>query len=1111
LKIVNKAKKLVVLTLIGALGLSNSAMALTGYPGLSSNYQKSSSLSKLQNGLLGTKEGTQYQKSQVKDPEYIKGELLVKFKSGFSQHSKVFSNLGLSVIEKNQLGYYRLKVKNSENFKEILNKLEQNPAVDAAQPNYIFSISGANETKVNDTRFSNQWGINSINATKAWKITKGSPKIVLAIVDSGVDVTHPEFKDRIVKGYNSENPLYSPRDDMGHGTHVAGIAAAAANNNMGIVGVAPNIKIMPVKVINNYGWGNDFNIAEGIKWAADHGANIINLSLGSYWYSQILDDAVQYAHKKGAVIVTAAGNDYGEVYNYPAALSNVLTVTASNKKNELAKFSSYSDTTDVSAPGEEIYSSFWNAKKGSTYAYQSGTSMASPHVAGLAALILSVNPKLKPLEVHQIIETSTKDLGERGWDKKFGYGLIDVEKAVAKAKSFSSVKDGNDKLEEAIQAQSGIEIVGELNTAIDEDWFTISLENKGALDIKGVVTKIQDLVIDIYNEQKTKVATINYGSKGVSEKSTLYNLEPGKYYLKVTEASNHWSNDDYKLMINTIAEDKILVDKNEPNDDEENAKEIMLTSDLQGEIKGVFDKAKDKDLYKIKLKKGQKVKFKLTAVEGIDSLIKARISVPPLEESMGKEMYYGGYEEGYNMYFNSNPAGQGEEGIINAMADGEVLIDLSDIKENATNEEYTLSFEKFTPNYAADTFEPNNTPDLATTLELGKKLEGANFGQSADSKPDRYGRGDMDWYVLEVKDKGQINVKVDIAEKMPVNIVVYDEEVLTKGENRTQPIGYIWSGYESKEVKGSFKASPGKYYLRAEGYDMLEQVVQTYNISTEWAMGDFDQYEINDNFQKATPITLNTTIKGNLYPEGDIDYYAVSLPANKNFQVELVPPDGQDTRIEVLREMKYDNMPKELDGMEIWPDFVTQIDNGKEGQPDAGVFRTIDMSSLYGPVNPEEEPEDTMYYFGIVDKNYYMTGTGNASKIPYTLKISEYKATKDKWENNDNIKVAKAIKLNGEIKPTFMEADDVDWFKVTIPKAGSLDITLGTPGDLDGVIEIYNEKGKKISRRDEVFIGDSEILKINVQPGTYYLKAYEGIGNGSLVSYSLKTKFVVNK
>ena len=261
------------------------------------------------------------------------------------------------------------------------------------QPNYVYR-----EAYVpNDPMYAQQWDLAGIGAPSAWDVTKGKSSVLVAVVDTGVDYTHPDLVGRIdtVNDYDFVNGDADAMDDNGHGTHVSGIIAATQDNGIGGTGVAPGGRILPVKVLSAAGAGDSVGVAAGIQYAADHGAKIINLSLAGS-ADRLMGTAVAYARSRGCVVIAAAGNEGSSGgADYPARYPGVVGVGAVDRNNARASFSNYGDGVDVSAPGVGI----WSTWPGSGYEAWSGTSMASPFVAGVAALLLSSEPSLDATEV----------------------------------------------------------------------------------------------------------------------------------------------------------------------------------------------------------------------------------------------------------------------------------------------------------------------------------------------------------------------------------------------------------------------------------------------------------------------------------------------------------------------------------------------------------------------------------------------------------------------------------------------------------------------------------------------------------------------------------------
>ena len=354
--------------------------------------------------------------------EFVPGEVLVRFRSDaspISVQAALSAQEARAVDQVPALGVQRLKVPEGREL-AVISALRQNPLVEYAEPNYIIRAV----LTPNDPYFSSQWGLTRIGAPQAWDVTTGSD-LIIAIVDSGIDLDHPDLSGKIIWGYDYVNGDWVPDDDFGHGTHVAGIAAARTNNGQGVAGVSWGARLMALKVLNAGGTGSYANVASAVTYAADHGAKIINLSLGGDYDSQTLHDAVIYAYNKGCVVVAATGNNGGSVL-YPARYAEAFAVAATDSNDSRAWFSNYGPEVDVAAPGVSIYSTYL----GGGYISMSGTSMAAPHVAGLAALIWSAYPGYTNDQVENRIETTAVDLGTPGWDPYYGHGRIDAHAAL---------------------------------------------------------------------------------------------------------------------------------------------------------------------------------------------------------------------------------------------------------------------------------------------------------------------------------------------------------------------------------------------------------------------------------------------------------------------------------------------------------------------------------------------------------------------------------------------------------------------------------------------------------------------------------------------------------
>lgn len=374
----------------------------------------------------------------------IAGQFVVKFKQKMTnasiqsfaqeQNSKVIKIAGRLNIA--ILGF------NTGDDISQLQVLKNNPLVEYAEQDFKY----INNYTVSDPKSKDQNGLAIANVHRAWDITFGDPKIIIAVIDTGVDLNHPDLKNKLVPGYNVlTDGTTPPRDDNGHGTHASGIAAADTNNKIGIAGTCPNCKIMPVKVLDMKGSSSSLvDVAMGMVWAVDHGARVLSLSLGAGVISETVKRAVEYALMKNVVVVSAMGNDgtdpkknYGNFKDYPAALPGVISVGSVDSDRVKSDFSNWGEWISVVAPGRDIMSTMptymvtkTQMEFSNNYDFMSGTSMACPMVAGIAGLVLSRNPQYTPAEVKERIESTATDLGNAGFDPKYGHGLVNAGKAV---------------------------------------------------------------------------------------------------------------------------------------------------------------------------------------------------------------------------------------------------------------------------------------------------------------------------------------------------------------------------------------------------------------------------------------------------------------------------------------------------------------------------------------------------------------------------------------------------------------------------------------------------------------------------------------------------------
>ena len=438
---------------------------------------------------------------------------------------------------------------------EVLAELNADPAVEYAEPNYVVSLTdkpavneaagaessdggvvtelppdtGSTAVAVNDPRTAEQYSLDRMQVRSAWGLSTGGAGIV-AVLDTGVQFNHPDLAGRLLPGYDFVNDDADASDDNGHGTWVSGIIAANANDGYGIAGVSWSDRILPVKIMNREGTGSTSDLTSGIIWAANNGATVINMSVGGFPYSQYVQDAVNYAWSKGAVLIGAAGNNRREETFYPASFANVVSVSGTQADDEFTNWSSYGPRVDVSAPGASILTTncytctYGGHDTWGSHTKISGTSFATPNVAGVVALIRARFPGEGPTQIVNRLLGSVDDVGYAGWDNRYGLGRVNAARALGggTAAGGTSTGDGlepNNTLASARGIALGATASPSIHPAGDVDTFAVDVPRAGRLDVRvtGVVdtTRVPksalpvDPIVELYSTAGTLLVRVD--------------------------------------------------------------------------------------------------------------------------------------------------------------------------------------------------------------------------------------------------------------------------------------------------------------------------------------------------------------------------------------------------------------------------------------------------------------------------------------------------------------------------------------------------------------------------------------------------------------------------
>ena len=393
--------------------------------------------------------------------------------------------------------------------------------------------------------YSEQWSLQHFNIPElqAGIDDEQLKQITVAVLDSGIDLQHEDLLDALVKGYDFVDNDEDPTDELGHGTHVSGIIGAT-NNDKGILGVASGVRIMPVRILNNLGVGDVMTEIKGIVWAANNGAEIINLSLGGEHFREGIDTfnpieyaAIQYAISKGVVVVAAAGNVASAV-DYPAAYPGVIGVSSINPQDEVSFFTNYGPETGISAPGEDIISTMPD----NNYAKKDGTSMAAPFVSGVAALMVANNNIINPYELGRLLEAGADDKGDPGKDDYYGYGVINPQ--VSLSLPIIKIKSSDANIfHPGKSLQFSIEMVDEKNDIKDSFSDKVS-QNLYRFNIDFNKSYGKYYYGD-YSLLDNSIVNVVYG-KG---EETLLIDNPGFYEIRPLSINQQYAGNHYKLSV----------------------------------------------------------------------------------------------------------------------------------------------------------------------------------------------------------------------------------------------------------------------------------------------------------------------------------------------------------------------------------------------------------------------------------------------------------------------------------------------------------------------------------------------------------------------------------
>ena len=1096
-------------------------------------------------------------KTGQKHEEYLQENTIIVKYSGKISHlyrakdvsfKKDYSSLGYSVIQFKKISAAR----------EALAKLSKAENVQSVSPGVKFKLSSVKT----DPKVSKQYFNQLLNLPAAQKLA-GKNKVSVAVIDTGLDKNHPEIKNKIKSSYNAINPINAPKADY-HGTHVTGIIAGEKNNGIGGYGINPQSDIISIDVFNRDVFTTDYTVAEGILQAIKKKVKVINMSLGSYYSSPILEAAVEKARKAGIVMVAAAGNEGGDYPQYPATYEGVISVGAVDKTKTLTEYSSYGVSTDLVAPGDSIYAPTYSMEKKSTFEEMSGTSMAAPMVTGTVSLLLSKYPKLNAAQVEYILKKTATDLGAKGFDAKYGYGMVNPVAAMKfnqkDIPSLSVDAWNKDTILKKAKTFSGAKYTAKrvFTKPLDQHWVkkTVKKGETYQVNLKGSKVFDSKLYVNAYSKdgKKQKVMLINDVKEGKTEGHYFTAPYDGTLAIGVKDITGN-----YDMKGSKLSEYELSVRKTSAKADESTEEAPIAIGSLPYNTKNkgmyLLGKNGDDDFYQFTTgNKPEMIKLELAAQPGSDVSLQVFADSEELEEEY--EEYADGTEEGTEMEeeegefeeederelildINNGGIGEGESDVMEADPNTTYTIQVSNRYESlgfdfsfimfSDSEEYegTSSLIQGTVPQNADSYEFKvtkismpadedgirnifdfiseeeywNSPDDGLLIDALEEMA-KSYKLTAKQSGHLQSSDDTDWYRFTATKTGVYAFDIGSANHMAEAYQVQNYQDSDTGERMRflNTIGY--------------NIDFATYNLTKVMYLSVEKG-KTYYLS--FAMDDWNgrysekPYTITSKFLAAP---------SDKYENNDDISKIKKLPSmkfqgdfGKNFDEEFFyyQPKTSGAYTMTLDQFspKTKGLPKQI---------KSPVDTYISIYEDKNKNKRLDYNEQESPniipygMGSQYFDKSKTYFIHIAAEYYYVPFS--LSQYTFEMKLANHK-DEDAGSIIKNNVPSKPISLknissgrwekSGRINIYNQKKADEDWYKVNFTKNFEGQIHLQGGKELDGKIEVY-QNGKKVAGSDRYGQNDSEVLPIKLKKGTYYIKVTDSFGAASITPYTLIVK-----